>query len=101
MNERDAVTAGAAWLDKVKPGWNELINENNLDMGHCELCIIGQLFDDYWKAKASLFPNTNEENKTQWAIRHGFYGMYEESGWVGLGQEWIAEIKRRKEKVKA
>lgn len=40
--------AGMEYLDRVKPGWIELINLATLAMIHAECCIIGQLFGNYW-----------------------------------------------------
>ena len=46
MNANDSVQVarGAAFLDRVRPGWATKINPEYLNIQVCELCIIGQLF---------------------------------------------------------
>jgi hypothetical protein len=38
------VTAGAAWLDRVKPGWATLVNPDAIDLDSPHDCILGQVF---------------------------------------------------------
>lgn len=40
------VGRGAAWLDKVQPGWADRINVGVLNLGDTRACVLGQLFDD-------------------------------------------------------
>lgn len=39
-----AVVRGALRLDSVRPGWEDEINLDLLDMRHAERCILGQLY---------------------------------------------------------
>lgn len=43
----DRAAAGAAWLDQHEPGWVNLIDLGELDLGECESCILGQLVGDF------------------------------------------------------
>lgn len=40
------VEAGAAWLDRVKPGWPQLIDLQRLDMSMPTSCVLGQVFEE-------------------------------------------------------
>ena len=40
------VRAGALFLDKKQPGWENEINVDRLDMGSLENCVLGQLYGD-------------------------------------------------------
>lgn len=51
---RAAVKRGAKLLDSVKPGWEDKINLEKLEMGSCSDCIVGQVgvkiaFDSPWE----------------------------------------------------
>jgi hypothetical protein len=50
----DRATAGAAYLDKVWPGWHDLIELDRLDLSDCWACILGQLFENYCDAEDNL-----------------------------------------------
>ena len=41
------VDAGARWLNKVKPGWYDNIELDNLEMKDANICICGQLFGHF------------------------------------------------------
>jgi hypothetical protein len=43
----DAVARGAALLDEKVPDWREHITIDQLDMGDCALCVLGQCFGDF------------------------------------------------------
>lgn len=40
----ERVTAGAAWLDATRPGWDQLVDLGRLDMQSACLCVLGQVF---------------------------------------------------------
>lgn len=42
-------TAGKL-LDVIRPGWYERVNVETLNMAHPFLCVLGQVFGDYWHA---------------------------------------------------
>ena len=42
--EQEAVSKGAALLDRILPGWHNEIDLGQLEMGSGEMCMMGQLF---------------------------------------------------------
>lgn len=42
--DRRHVATAALWLDEVRPGWAQRIDEGVLDMTSFDHCILGQLF---------------------------------------------------------
>ena len=44
VNVRYEVLRGAAWLDQVRPGWDQEIDLTTLEMSNCARCIVGQLW---------------------------------------------------------
>lgn len=40
------VREGAEWLDQVRPGWQDSVDTDRLDIGSGEWCVIGQVFAD-------------------------------------------------------
>lgn len=51
---RARVAAGAAWLDKNRPGWDSRVDLDALCMPDPCYCILGQEFGDYYDAPISL-----------------------------------------------
>lgn len=41
------VTAGMSLLDQQRPGWRSEIDLGTLDLGNCQVCVLGQIFGDY------------------------------------------------------
>ena len=44
VNVRFEVQRGAAWLDRVRPGWEDDIDLTSLEMSECARCIVGQIW---------------------------------------------------------
>jgi hypothetical protein len=44
----ERVSAGAAYLDQIRPGWHNQIDEGTLELSHPYHCIIGQLCGHRW-----------------------------------------------------
>lgn len=42
------VANGMAWLDVNKPGWERRINLTTFDLTDPCLCVLGQVFGNYW-----------------------------------------------------
>lgn len=42
------VNAGIALLNSRKPGWQSKINLDTLDLASCSVCVLGQIFGDYY-----------------------------------------------------
>lgn len=43
---RSRALRGAAWLDQVRPGWDEYVDLTELDLADSEYCVLGQVFED-------------------------------------------------------
>lgn len=97
---RTAVDKGAAWLDRVKPGWREMIDIGSLQMDRCDRCILGQLYGDYFDA---IYTSPTLGSKDS-ACRHGFqaegdstlyadeYHSDRTAKYEALRSLWIAKI---------
>lgn len=48
------VNAGIQLLDTEKPGWREKIDLDNLDLGSCDICVLGQVFGNYYDGVEKL-----------------------------------------------
>lgn len=66
----ERVAAGVELLDKVKPGWRGLIRLDLLDMRSTCSCVLGQLFDDYYRGLRLLAKT--EQAVGDFDTRHGF-----------------------------
>ncbi|HWP38979.1 MAG TPA: hypothetical protein VNL18_15640 [Gemmatimonadales bacterium] len=53
-SEKDAIKAavqrGVRWLDRHRPGWENLIDPETLDLGSPCRCVLGQLDGDFFEA---------------------------------------------------
>ena len=69
MTPADRVDRGAELLDRVRPGWADEVGLEDLDMVHCALCMLGQLFGDFDRGDRALFPG----DTLQPSRDHGFF----------------------------
>lgn len=73
MNKTEAAVArGAALLDERCPDWDRYIQLINLDMGHTDTCVLGQVFGDYEHGEDLLYAGKNELERIISATRDGF-----------------------------
>jgi hypothetical protein len=77
------VEAGAAFLDKRRPGWDRLIDLDTLDMGDPRNCVLGQLYGIIYAAIIGVFVDDEE--------RLGFEGNY-----AVLTADWKRLIRERR-----
>jgi hypothetical protein len=73
------VTRGIAYLDEHLPGWQDEIEWDELDMEHCETCIIGQLFGDYDRGMRILQLGEKDGRRL---------GFQTEGNWAKLAGLW-------------
>jgi hypothetical protein len=83
------VRAGAALLDRRRPGWHDHIDVRLLDVGNCRWCLFGQLFGDYEVGKYAMDLSDDD------AAAHGFE-LTEADEWADLLWPWVAEIEARR-----
>lgn len=88
------VEKGAEFLDDIRPGWEDEIDIESLDMGYCRICILGQLYGTFGKGVINAMPG--KDGKPEEAVHYGFdiLNSYEEN-YSDLGFYWIQEIKQR------
>jgi hypothetical protein len=100
------VAAGVAVLDEQVPGWEQRINLQQLNLNHCNLCVLGQLYHDVTDPVAYLgearvlgilgrlgdlgFDMTDAE-ELRFDAGDGSNPVYE-----GLTAEWVRVIEARR-----
>ena len=95
VNVRSEVRRGAALLDAYEPGWDERIDITRLDIGYCDKCIVGQLFEShgswsYYDALRTLGIDGDDE-------RYGFDSHTEsDDDTAKLTEEWRDLIASRR-----
>lgn len=86
---------GALFLDAKQPGWAAHIITDELDMGQCDMCVLGQLSDDGagyddCALQLGIDPWGDEAREL------GFLQYQGESGWdLDIAEHWTAEIDKR------
>lgn len=105
------ISRGAEWLDKQMPGWELMIDPNELRLDNACTCVLGQLFDEQ-RLTAGGYWDCGYEYATQvvagdiywegehWAGDHGFSFSVpaDPEMWEDLTKEWIAFVKDRLDK---
>lgn len=106
------VAQGAAFLDRVRPGWAHAIHVDTLAMRTCRRCLLGQLYGDYsegaetfgWEPSAcdlldlpqvqlgfTLAPgDAISDDPDYWRASHT------DAVWQTLTDAWIAAIAERR-----
>ena len=102
MRFEKEVAAGAAWLDKVRPGWINKINVKELNSGCGGKCVMGQIFSTRDAINIC-------DDAPHFSIEHGFFvapiGFYGRSEktvakeYKTLSNQWIKQIKNRRVKL--
>lgn len=55
---RHQIKQGAFFLDTHFPNWELKINPNTIDLSHAELCVLGQIYGNYWDGLKKLGINS-------------------------------------------
>ena len=90
---------GAKLLDSqlLVSNWRGQVNRATLDMKHCNRCILGQVYGDFWAAVRRLFNGWADEDGTDERVaQHGFslptdnddLAEQEDLDWYTLQQAW-------------
>jgi hypothetical protein len=83
---RERIEKGAAWLNKVKPEWRDLVDISDLDLASGFYCVLGQVFHDeaeeygyadgFDYAIGYVVPvppaSAFNQNRAAWMEEHGF-----------------------------
>lgn len=88
------VAAGAALLDRERPGWWEEVDTERLRMASCWRCILGQLCGYFYDGVRQLF---GDEGR-QLSLDHGFYEPYRIHD---LDRLWLAAIAERRARAES
>jgi hypothetical protein len=83
----ERVAAGAAFLDEQWPGWWQRVALDQLDLGSCKRCILGQLSGDYDDGLTDLGFSDMD------AVSFGFNTYI---GFDALTREWKRVITERR-----
>ena len=65
-----AIKRGIKFLDEKVPNWRRAITPDELDLGSCELCILGQIYGDFDNGRLGLSLGLSKAEE---------YGLYYES----------------------
>lgn len=96
LDLRERVAKGVALLDGYDPGWRLAVDVEALDIPDEDLCILGQVFGNYFEGKDRL--GINGENGSVYGFdTYGFYfpGDVEDAVWVLGGiikNEWLRHL---------
>lgn len=77
------VCRGVAFLDENVPGWETMIDLDDLDLEKTERCILGQLWNvqhgksrsgegAFYRQLREFFPDEDDWERDRLAVRHGF-----------------------------
>lgn len=91
------VAAGAALLDRVRPGWEADIRLDDLNVLDCFACVLGQLYGNYGMGVCQMFDLMND---WEGPANYGFGGHGNiEDEFGKLRAAWAAEVTRRRNHV--
>ena len=94
------IARGCKVLNKIKPGWTREIDLDDLDMGNCGRCVLGQLFGDFSEGAYRVYELGYKPTQSGFTLKY----IPEEAraGYARLTKEWKSKIRelrrRRKEK---
>lgn len=83
---RDRVASGAALLDMRLPGWSESINIETLNLQHSCLCVLGQLYGNFWRIAAAWFGEPDPGGTE--SARFGFTVASDSRPWDERRHDW-------------
>jgi len=101
------VKAGVMLLDKVKPGWEQRINVETLNLESAMECVLGQLYGSYADGLSALWPRqqvgwqrlswSSYDEWDQMAEAHGFEAPLGDrcTRRCVLAQEWKRHVLRK------
>ena len=90
------VAAGAALLDRERPGWWEEVDTERLDMAsECD-CVLGQVWGEYIDGVNALHVR-GDGGWVVWSTDHGF----ERADWTDLDRLWLAAIAERRARAES
>ena len=104
MDFRPRIARGMEWLDATRPGWENRINLDRLDVGCPCKCILGQEFDllgiehdTTGYTYAHKHYDLNRYQRESFG-EHG-YALYGEMGYTNLTRQWKEAILARQQQV--
>ena len=91
---KNRVEHGAEMLDTEVPGWFNRIDTGTLELENCVLCVLGQLFGEYYEGVKALGIR-NQGSFFGFSLSFGDEGYYGPDDWELLRTLWIEEIRKR------
>jgi hypothetical protein len=90
----ERVERGAALLDGVRPGWEWEMTPEDLDLGSCSTCVLGQLYGHFLKGTNVLFGGSWSPAVQDYAFDRS---TYETPGsWPIYTKAWLEAIAVRR-----
>ncbi len=93
------VAAGMAWMDQhAARDWRGRVNLWNFNMEEPCLCVVGQVFGDYWQAIFTLegiVASGDYPDVVDWEVEHGFNlpeGQDDPEDWDTLERAWVLAL---------
>lgn len=101
------VANGVEWLDVNKPGWEPTIDVGRLNLAAPCLCVLGQLFGDYWRSPLAARNHSAQIRAANLGFNayppppvddwDDFYDRMSFTDYEALNGEWIRVISARRE----
>lgn len=91
---KDYVSAGAELLDRKRPDWFLHVSLDNLDLGSCYECVLGQLYGAYATGADQLELDWDDDEPTRLGFSaHGL--PCGDLNYPELTRLWIVQIQYR------
>ena len=95
-----SVEDGAKLLDSVDPDWYKKVKITTLDMSNGNVCVLGQLYDDYYEGLLKIIPHkgsSTESSVDRFATKYGFQlESADDPAYPELTGQWKEEIRKRR-----
>lgn len=83
----DRVLVGITVLDEKHPTWRDHVDVDIFDITSCYLCVLGQVYGDYFEGLRQLAP---DNRRMSWAAANGFTAYSNE--WDLLTEAWKRQL---------
>jgi hypothetical protein len=89
---RERVARGAALLDEKQPGWEYEIDPGTLDLANGCLCVLGQVFGNFYASIGWMTGETRGQAHFPLASEYGFWAPTSNAVWTSeIGNQINAE----------
>lgn len=92
----ERVAAGAAWLDEHRPGWDQRIDLETLDLGDPCHCVLGQEYGNYGDSPEEIRWERRPAGEDVWVAPLFGFHEWNERNYDVLTAEWRRLIEERR-----